>query len=269
MVELKAGARFERAADGWVVLNLPRRDDVAALPALLERDVSPDEWTAVSAAIARRPCRELVDRGRLLGLAVAATTERSPHPPPGARLAAGARRIPNAQPLVLDLSSLWAGPLAGSILAAAGARVVKVEGRSRPDGARQGPAAFFDLLNAGKEMLAVDVTDRADLAFLRSLMARADLVIEASRPRVMAQWGIDPLALAVESATSWISITGHGRVDDPLRVGFGDDAAVAGGLWSRTDAGPGFVADAVADPLTGMAAAVHDTRVQGDERWSS
>ena len=39
-------------------------------------------------------------------------------------------------------------------------------------------------------------------------------------------------------------------------VGFGDDAVVAGGLWSRTDAGPGFVADAVADPLTGMAAAV-------------
>jgi hypothetical protein len=38
-------------------------------------------------------------------------------------------------------------------------------------------------------------------------------------------------------------------------VGFGDDAAAAGGLVAPTTRGPVFVADAVADPLTGMAAA--------------
>ena len=100
----------------------------------------------------------------------------------------------------------------------------------------------------------IDFSDRADLRLLRTLMERADLVIEASRPRVMEQLGIRPAALAVNAATSWISITGHGRTDDPTRIGFGDDAAVAGGLWVDEAAGPAFVADAVADPLTGMVA---------------
>ena len=39
------------------------------------------------------------------------------------------------------------------------------------------------------------------------------------------------------------------------RVAFGDDAAAAGGLVAHDDEGPCFVADAVADPLTGVAAA--------------
>ena len=56
----------------------------------------------------------------------------------------------------------------------------------------------------------------------------------------------------------WLSITGHGR-GEPQRdwVGFGDDAAVAGGLVAWTDyRQPCFLADAIADPLTGIAGAV-------------
>ena len=67
----------------------------------------------------------------------------------------------------------------------------------------------------------------------------------------------------------WLSITGHGR-SEPQRhwVGFGDDAAVAGGLvaWSRGE--PCFLGDAIADPLTGIAGAtaVIDALQQGG-RW--
>jgi hypothetical protein len=50
----------------------------------------------------------------------------------------------------------------------------------------------------------------------------------------------------------WLSITGHGRAAGG-RVAFGDDAAVAGGLVAG---GPWFCADAVADPLSGLTAAV-------------
>ena len=160
-----------------------------------------------------------------------------------------------APPLVIDLTGLWAGPLAGSLIAAAGARVVKVEGRSRPDGARIGPATLFDLLNAEKEMFAFDPRDPAELADLQRLLERADLVIDSSRPRVMAQWGVDPDAL-VGSGTSWISITGHGRTGPGAnRVAFGDDAAVAGGVVIH-ESPPLFVADAVADPVAGLVAAV-------------
>ncbi len=118
-----------------------------------------------------------------------------------------------ASPLVVDLTALWAGPLLTSLLAAAGARVVKVEGRSRPDGARRGNAGFYDLLNHGKECVTVDFDDRADVSFLRTLLGSADLVVEASRPRVMDRLGIDPSALAAEGV-SWVSITGHGRTGD-------------------------------------------------------
>ena len=50
------------------------------------------------------------------------------------------------------------------------------------------------------------------------------------------------------------------------RVAFGDDAAVAGGLVVRPsdDRAPLFVADAVADPIAGLAAAVVGTHL-----WST
>ena len=93
--------------------------------------------------------------------------------------------------LVVDLSSLWAGPLCAQLLTAAGARTVKVESTSRPDGARRGPAPFYDLLHAGQDSVALDFRDHRDVDRLRTLLAAADIVIEASRPRALAQLGID------------------------------------------------------------------------------
>ena len=52
-----------------------------------------------------------------------------------------------------------------------------------------------------------------------------------------------------------LRVTAAGRVRGE-RVAFGDDAAVAGGLVVWDESGPCFCADAVADPLTGLAAAV-------------
>ena len=253
-VSVGGAARFERAADGWIVLNLPRHDDIAALPALLEADIDPQDWCGVSERIASRSAADLVDRGRLLGVAIARPDERRRVDGPDRVLLDGPARSVNIRPLVIDLTSLWAGPLAGSILAAAGARVIKIEGRDRPDGARLGPASFFDLMNSGKEMLALDLRDRADVHLLHRMIGAADLVIEGSRPRAMEQIGIEPAQVVTDAATSWLSITGHGRVEAPERVGFGDDAAVAGGIWVDEQDGPLFVADAVADPLTGLVA---------------
>ena len=95
---------------------------------------------------------------------------------------------------MLDLSSLWAGPLCGRILADAGARVTKVESTARPDGAHQGGAAFFDLLNGGKEQVAFDLDTDDGRAALQQLVARADVVIEASRPRALEAWASTPPA---------------------------------------------------------------------------
>ena len=154
--------------------------------------------------------------------------------------------------LVVDLSALWAGPLCAHLLSRAGARVVKVEDPRRPDGARGGPAAFFDHLHAGHEFRSLDF--RADAQALRALIASADVVIESSRPRALGALGISAEA-AADAGTVWVSITGHGRTDGN-RVAFGDDAAVAGGLVGSDEHGdPVFCGDALADPLSGLYAA--------------
>jgi crotonobetainyl-CoA:carnitine CoA-transferase CaiB-like acyl-CoA transferase len=160
--------------------------------------------------------------------------------------------------VVVDLSSLWAGPLCGALLAEAGARVLKVESATRPDGARLGSPAFFERLNASKQSVVLDLPGPDGVADLRRLISTADVVIEASRPRALQQMGIDALELLAgdEGPRVWASITGHGRTGERgTWVGFGDDAAVAGGLVVWDDEGPCFCADAVADPITGIVAA--------------
>ena len=159
--------------------------------------------------------------------------------------------------LVVDLSSLWAGPLCGDLLAGAGATVVKVESSRRPDGARRGPRAFFDLLNGRKQSVVLDFASPEGRRALRALLQRADVVIEASRPRALEQLGIGAADIVrADGPQVWIAITGYGRGGDGAnRIAFGDDAAAAGGLVVWHEERPMFCADALADPLTGLAAA--------------
>ncbi len=83
-------------------------------------------------------------------------------------------------------------------------------------------------------------------------MADADVVVTASRPRALEQLGLGPaLERRAGRTRAWVAITGYGDID---RVAFGDDAAAAGGLVTWDAAGPCFVGDAIADPLTGLAA---------------
>jgi crotonobetainyl-CoA:carnitine CoA-transferase CaiB-like acyl-CoA transferase len=165
------------------------------------------------------------------------------------------------RPRVVDLSALWAGPLCTHLLQLGGAEVIKVESRVRPDGARNGPAAFFDLLNAGKRCVALDLHDANDRARLQELIDDADIVIEASRPRALRQLGIDAEALVrARPGLSWIALSGHGRGEPQAQwIAYGDDAAVDAGLarvMREATGEPMFVGDAIADPLAGLHAAL-------------
>jgi hypothetical protein len=260
------GSRLLRSADGWIAVTLARPDDFAAIPAWLE--VAPPEpaaaWDRVACRARESATQTLVDRARLVGLAVADAAVPVSTARPWLQLAArgdASERRPTDRPLVVDLSSLWAGPLCAQLLLLAGARVVKVESTARPDGARFGPAAFFDLLNAGKQSVALDFGTPAGRAALRRLLARADVVIESARPRALRQLGIDAEALVTtRPGLSWVSLTGYGRREPEASwIAYGDDAAAAAGLAvaaGRGDDGPLFCADAIADPLAGLHAAV-------------
>lgn len=269
-------SRLLRAADGWYAVSLARPEDTALVPAWLAlREPPADPWRVIERRGSTRDRAELVDRARRLGLPAAVL------PDPGrgrTLLPVRTRRVADAPPVrsladltVVDLSALWAGPLAASILDLAGARVIRVESTRRPDPMRHGDPTLFDLLNGGKRSVAIDLGEPAGVAALGALLRRADVVVEASRPGALEQLGISAEALLseVDGPRVWLSITGYGRAA-PGRdwTALGDDAAVAGGLVATDEQGPCFVADAVADPGTGLVAAAAALRaLKGGGRW--
>jgi hypothetical protein len=257
------GCRLLRAADGWIAASLAREDDWSLVPAWLEIDRG-DSWEDVASAAAMRGVDVLVGRARLVGLAACASTmpaaTRQPWCSVAHRGAPGAPGRPDAAPRVVELASLWAGPLCSHLLQAVGAHVIKVESVSRPDGARSGPPAFYDLLNGGKRSVALDfAADGIDR--LGELLEWADIVIEGSRPRALRQLGVIAEDwVRRRPGLTWVSITGYGR-DEPEGnwTAFGDDAGVAAGLSALMHAVTGqqlVCGDAIADPLTGMHAAL-------------
>lgn len=235
--------------DGWCALTLSRADDVECVPALVETaELPPDPWAALAAAAAGRDAAEFVARARLLDLPAAVLGEIPSAPSRFVPSGAGARRrIPEL--LVVDLSSMWAGPLCGHLLAAAGATVVKVESPTRPDGTRRGDPRFFDWMNAAKLSYATEFG--AD-GSLRRLLEAADVVIEGSRPAALTRRGLGADQVSGRPGRVWLRVTGYGTEGERADwVAFGDDAAVAGGLVAP---GPVFAGDAIADPLTGLEA---------------
>jgi crotonobetainyl-CoA:carnitine CoA-transferase CaiB-like acyl-CoA transferase len=136
---------------------------------------------------------------------------------------------------VVDLSSLWAGPLCSHLLQQAGFAVTKVESTHRPDGARFGHPHFFAELDEGKSHVEIDFRSLLGISELRALIETADVVIEGSRPRALQQLGIEVDEIMGNAQPQvWLSITGYGRIGlAGQRVGFGDDCAAAGGLVGR------------------------------------
>ncbi|MEU8896028.1 CoA transferase [Nocardia sp. NPDC048505] len=171
------------------------------------------------------------------------------------RLAAAVPEAALRDCLVVDLSALWAGPLCARLLAAAGARVVKVESVHRPDSGRAWSPEFFRWLHEGKEFRSVEFRTEAGRRELAALLDAADIVVEAARPRALAHLGLAPEQLRHRPGRVWLSLTGYGRAE-PMRVAFGDDAAAAGGLLGWGVDGPMFCGDAIADPLSGICAAL-------------
>jgi hypothetical protein len=266
-------ARMLPCRDGWIAASLPRSEDWRRVPAWLESPCPPHEWSTVAEFVRVRDGAELIARASLLGLAIGELDAFGPSRAP----AVVARRIGDARSkapalsdaLVVELASLWAGPLTAQLLQHTGARVIKVESVDRPDGARRGSPAFFSMLHAGQESVALDLATPPGRTALRRLVLAADIVIEGSRPRALRQLGIDAHhALATGNTQLWLSITGYGwSGEEALRIGFGDDAAVAGGLAARDHDGPCFCADAVSDPATGITAAAALLAAYGSGRW--
>ena len=273
-VSAGGSCQFLQTCDGWLALNMPRASDLELVPALVGTDdhvPSPEiAWSLLRGVARSRSTSDMLGRARLLGMAASELAvgriSRSGDPEDIERLGLSVSHAPDRPWTVVDLSAMWAGPLCASLLGDAGARVIKVESATRPDGARSGDPRFFDDLNSGHESVVLDFHSREGLGALHALLAGADVVIEASRPRALISLGVDARQIvAAHPGMTWIAITGHGP-GGADSVAFGDDAAVAAGMAARDAAGrPVFVADALADPITGIhgARSVLESRTRG------
>jgi crotonobetainyl-CoA:carnitine CoA-transferase CaiB-like acyl-CoA transferase len=172
---------------------------------------------------------------------------------------------PLAGLLVLDFSQFLAGPSAALRLADLGARVVKIERPRSGDLGRQlyisnlaldGDSTLFHSINRNKESFAADLKRPDDLAAVKTLAAKADVLIQNFRPGVMERIGLDyAAARAINPRLVYGSVTGYGD-RGPWRDKPGQDLlaqALSGLTWLSGDAGQGPVPMglAVADILAG------------------
>jgi crotonobetainyl-CoA:carnitine CoA-transferase CaiB-like acyl-CoA transferase len=165
--------------------------------------------------------------------------------------------------LVVSVEQAVAAPYASGRLADAGARVIKVE---RPEGdfARRydryvnGESAYFVWLNRGKESVALDLKDKADLALLHRMIERADIVIQNLAPGAAGRLGIDNAALtARHPALIACAISGYGEHGPMARQKAYDllvqaETGLAG--INGTPEGPARVGVSVTDIAAGMTA---------------
>lgn len=177
--------------------------------------------------------------------------------------------LPLAGLVVVDMSQFLSGPYCSLRLMDLGARVIKIE---RPDGgdlSRRlylsdteigGDSTIFHAINRAKESLAIDLKNEADLAALRSLLGKADVLIQNFRPGVIQRLGLDYDAVhKINPRLVYASISGYGE-EGPWVKRPGQDLlaqARSGVMWLNGDDGQGPVPFglAIGDMLAGAAAA--------------
>jgi len=137
--------------------------------------------------------------------------------------------------LVVDLSQFLAGPSASLRLADLGARVIKIERPGSGDLCRQlyisnlsldGDSTLFHSINRNKQSYAADLKNPADLARVRALLARADVMIQNFRPGVIDKIGLGYDAVcALNPRLVYAEVTGYGS-SGPWRDKPGQDLLV-------------------------------------------
>lgn len=132
--------------------------------------------------------------------------------------------------VVTELAGLGPGPFAGMMLSDLGARVVRID---RPSGSGLFPPSPNDVMNRGRESVAVDLKRPEGVEVALRCVQRSDALIEGFRPGVAERLGIGPAeCLARNPALVFGRITGWGQ-DGPMADMAGHDIdyiAVSGAL---------------------------------------
>lgn len=152
------------------------------------------------------------------------------------------------------LTHAWAGTFATELLALAGAEVIQIEARRRPDGWRMGyqapmpnalkavPTAehawncsgFYNSVNLNKQAITLDLQEPEGLEIFKRLIPLADVVAENFSPRVMGNLGIGYDALReIKQDLIMCSLSAYGATGAYRDViGFGGTLEPTSGMSS-------------------------------------
>jgi len=130
---------------------------------------------------------------------------------------------------VLELASVLAGPSVGQFFAELGAEVIKIEnpkiggdvtrGWKTPGEPTDDRSAYFCSCNWGKKSVALDLTVKKDLAIVKKLAAKSDIIIASYKPGDAEKLGVSYEQLrTINEELIYGQITGYGSDDE--RVGY-------------------------------------------------
>ncbi|MFF3463061.1 CaiB/BaiF CoA transferase family protein [Streptomyces sp. NPDC001984] len=167
---------------------------------------------------------------------------------------------------VLDLATLFAGPLAATLLGDFGAEVIKVEHPRKPDPSRgHGPAKdgiglWWKLLGRNKRTITLDLSRPGGRATLLRLAATADVIVENFRPGTLEKWDLGWEELSAANPRLVLTrVTAFGQFGPyARRPGFGTLAEAMSGFAAITgepDAPPVLPPFGLADSIAGLATA--------------
>ncbi|MEU9265263.1 CoA transferase [Streptomyces sp. NPDC048251] len=167
---------------------------------------------------------------------------------------------------VLDLATLFAGPLAATMLGDFGAEVVKVEHPTQPDPSRghgpskDGVGLWWKLLGRNKRTITLNLSRPGGRATLLRLAATADVIIENFRPGTLEKWDLGWDALSAANPRLVLTrVTAFGQFGPYAhRPGFGTLAEAMSGFAAITgepDASPTLPPFGLADSIAGLATA--------------
>lgn len=174
--------------------------------------------------------------------------------------------MPLSDVRVLDIATLFAGPLAATTLGDYGADVLKVEHPTKPDPSRghgvskDGHGLWWKSLGRNKRTISLDLKSEVGREVLLRLVADADVLVENFRPGTLERWGLGYEELsAVNPALVLLRVTGFGQTG-PRRndAGFGTLAEAMSGFAAMTgepDGPPTLPPLALADGVAGLSAA--------------
>jgi len=169
---------------------------------------------------------------------------------------------------VIEMGSLIAGPFCGQVLGDFGAEVIKLEdpgtgdpmrqwGRSKP----QGLSPWWPVIGRNKKSVTVDLRTDEGRTLARSLIAKADVVVENFRPGTLEKWGMGYEALSADNPGLVMArVSGFGQTGPySHRAGYALVGEAMGGLRHITgepDRNPARAGISIGDSLSGLNAAL-------------